>query len=68
MNDANKIKGKIIEHGYNMESFAKAIGISRQTLTKKLNGSSEFTVSEIYKICETLNIANSEIGTYFFTH
>ena len=38
------------------EDVAKAIGINSSTLYRKTTGQSEFTRSEIQKICEVLEI------------
>ena len=67
MADTNKLMGRIVEKGYTVTSFADKVGISRQSLGKKLNGARDFTVSEIFGICEILSITRSEIGDYFFT-
>lgn len=67
MADTSRLKGRIVEKGFTITSFADKVGISRQSLGKKLNGSRDFTVSEIFGICEALNITRPEIGDYFFT-
>ena len=66
MINTNKLKGKIVENGYNLGSFANAINISRQSLRNKLNGASDFRASEIDKICSLLGIKTEEMETYFF--
>ena len=67
MTNSNKIKGRIVEMGYTLSNFSDALNISRPCLRKKINGQSDFKVSEIEKICELLKISRSEIGNYFFT-
>lgn len=62
----SKLLGKIRECGYTQKSLAKAIQMNVGTLNQKLKNSSHFTTEEIDNICERLNIAKSEIGTYFF--
>ena len=49
----------------NREKFAKALGISSTSLSKKLNGL-EFKQGEIFRMVELLNIPESEIADYFF--
>ena len=46
-------------------NLAKEIGISYNTLSKKLNGQREFTLSEILKIKSILNI-NSDLAANIF--
>ena len=63
----SKLLGKIRECGFTQEQLAKAIGISKNTFSAKINNQFYFTAKEIYAICEVLNILKSEIGEYFFT-
>jgi len=44
------------ERGFTVTSLARAIGISKSALSKKMNGHSEFTLGEIQRICEVLNL------------
>lgn len=46
--------------------FAKRMGISEHTISKKLNGLAEWKQSEILKACEVLCIALCDIPLYFF--
>lgn len=62
----SKLLGKIRECGFTQEQLAKAIGISKGTLSAKLNNQFYFYAKEMYDICEVLNIPISEIGEYFF--
>lgn len=64
--NTNKLKGKIVESGYNYGSFAKAMNVTRPTLYKKLNGKGYFDTREIVQIINILNIPMAEIQTYFF--
>lgn len=48
------------------EDVAKAIGINSSTLYRKTTGQSEFTRSEIQKICEVLQI-ESPMDIFFTT-
>ena len=65
----NKLKGKIVEHGYTKEDFAKAVGITTPTLRQKmLNDKYEFTISESVRIKNLLNLNDEdylEIFIYF---
>jgi DNA-binding Xre family transcriptional regulator len=61
-----RVREKIkIKYG-NLLDFSEEIGINKATLSKKMNGKSEWTRSEIEKICALLEIPTCEIGEYFF--
>lgn len=62
----SKLLGRIRECGLTQEQLAKAISISKASLSAKLNNIFYFTAREMYAICEVLNIPISEIGEYFF--
>jgi transcriptional regulator with XRE-family HTH domain len=47
--------------------FAKALGVSKGTLSMKLNNKVKFTTQEILKYCDLLHIESNDIGLYFFT-
>lgn len=65
--DYSKLRGKIKEKFGTQENFAKKIGMSRTTLSQKLNNINEFTQQEINVSTEILDISTEEIPTYFFT-
>ena len=48
--------GAVVSAGMTYDDVAKAIGINASTLYRKASGQSEFTRSEIQKICEVLAI------------
>lgn len=62
----SKLLGKIRECGFTQEQLAEAIGVSKTTLSGKLNNQFYFTAKEIYAICEVLSISKNDIGEYFF--
>lgn len=66
MTNSLKLKGKIVESGYNLTTFADAMGLSRPTFRNKLNGVTEFNASEIEKACSILCIPYTDVATYFF--
>ena len=55
---------EIKRHGYTMSDVAKAIGISKSAFSKKMNGKSEFMLSEIRKIMKVLDL-ESPIPIFF---
>lgn len=65
--DYRKLLGKVIEKYGKQYVFAKAIGWSERTCSKKLTGQIEWKQSEILKASELLDIKDDEIVTYFFT-
>lgn len=65
--DHSKLRGLIREKYGTQEAFAKAMGISDCSVSKKLNGHTEWDVSEIRLACELLGIRSEDIPLYFFT-
>jgi hypothetical protein len=49
-----------------IDAFAKAMEMSRSALSKKLNGITAWSHSEIEKACILLGISISQVGEYFF--
>ena len=49
-----------------IEAFAEAMGMSRSALSRKLNGLSAWSQSEIEKACSLLGISITQVGEYFF--
>ena len=65
--DYSKLRGKIKEIFNTQEKFADAMGISKTTISYKLNGMVEWTQEEIERAVDILNIPWGEIHAYFFT-
>lgn len=61
-----KLRGRIREMFFTERAFADCLGISRTSLSKKLNGKTEFSQADIREWCQLLNIKESEISEYFF--
>lgn len=59
-----KLRGRIKEKGYTESSFADKLNISANTLRSKLNGKTQFKISEIKRIRFLLEIDSVE--EYFF--
>ena len=62
-----ELRGRIRARFSTQADFAKALGKSESSVSKKLNGQSEWDAGEIRKACEVLDIPAAEIPTYFFT-
>lgn len=60
----NEIHRAMWEHKYSMSKVAKELDISTSSLSRKLSGKTEFTVSEATKICSVLELNPNHI---FFT-
>lgn len=63
----NKLKGKIVEVYGSQYKFAEALHISENSLSRKLNGKTQFKQNDITKWCALLKIPVKEAGIYFFT-
>jgi len=66
MTDTDKIKKFIRMKGFTLETLAKEIGISRTTLSYKINNQVEFTANEIKKIQVALNLSDEQRDKIFF--
>lgn len=65
----NMFKSKMKLHGDTNAILAKAIGISPQRLSAKINetGGAEFVQGEIEKIKDRYNLTPDEVNDIFFT-
>lgn len=64
--DFSKLRGRIVEHYGTLAAFAKAYGISENSLSLKMNNKTKFSSGDIIKISDMLEIKKDEIGDYFF--
>ncbi len=62
----NALKDKIKESGLSQEAIAAALNISRVTLNEKINGRSDFKISEAKQLKEKLNLTNEQVYSIFF--
>lgn len=67
MFDFNKLRGRIKEKFGSESEFARKMGLSRSTMSQKLNNVWDFSSSEIIKACDLLDIEYNDIPIYFFT-
>ncbi len=56
--NVNLLRGKIAESGMTQSELAKAIGISENSLSRKMQGKRDFRLVEVVEICDVLNIEN----------
>lgn len=54
--NANKIKAKIVERGMTQGEVAEIIGISANSLSRKLLGKRDFLLSEVIALCSVLEL------------
>lgn len=66
VNNVAKFKGKMVENGYTMETLSSKMGMTPQTLSKKIQTlDGEFLISESVQISNYLNLTEEEY-LYFF--
>lgn len=65
--DYSKLRGRIREKYGTQEKFAKAMGLAKATVSKKLNNIVYWTQDEINCACNLLGIGDTEVTLYFFT-
>lgn len=66
--DYSKLRGRIVEKFGSGRAFAEALGITNVTVSRKLQGSSEFSKSDIESWSALLDISESEYGSFYFAH
>lgn len=64
----SKLRGRIVEKFGTISAFADAYGLTKVTMSKKLNGKIVFSQDDIVRMSmpEFLDIPPSEYHTYFF--
>ena len=68
MLNSNLLKAAIVRQGYTQGEFAQKMGISHNTLTSRLTGSTPFNVDEIDRACEILELTScDEICSIFLS-
>ena len=64
--DYSKLRGRIVEKYGNMNAFAKAVGISKVALSRKLNNKTSITKEEMISWSDILDISIDEYGAFYF--
>lgn len=54
----NLLRAKITECGYSQGQVASLIGMHCNTLSRKVKGESDFTLTEVRKLCRVLRITD----------
>lgn len=65
--DYSKLRGRIVEKYGTQSEFAKAFGISDNSMSRKLNNKNSFSVDDIIRITQMLDIQSKDVSSYFFT-
>ena len=66
MFNKNEFCGKIRAHGLTLEQMANYLDINSATLSRKMNGKSDFTRNEIEMISRKLALTLEELQLLFF--
>lgn len=62
----SKLKGRIVEVFGSQSVFANKLGVSKNSVSRKLNCKTEFSQRDIEEWSKLLNIQLSDYGDYFF--
>lgn len=63
----NKLRGRIVERYGTLGNFAEELGVSKNSVSKKMNCKTEFSQADIIQWSLLLNVQKDEYGEYFFT-
>ncbi|WP_313961751.1 helix-turn-helix transcriptional regulator [uncultured Parvimonas sp.] len=66
MIDLEKLRNLIDDSGLKINYIANELNISREGLYHKLEGKTEFKVSEVQKLAKVLNMSNDMRNIIFF--
>lgn len=66
MTQTQKLKGLTIAKGMTQKQLAKSLGIDKSTLSRKVNNQASFTIEEVKKIAEILELSGPELNEIFF--
>lgn len=66
MVNINKLRGKMVELGYNMEKLANEMQIDKCKLYRRFTKPETFTIKEVNSIISILNLSSEEIMAIFF--
>ena len=64
--DYSKLRGLIVEKVGSQNNLAEKMGLSKQSLSAKVNNKVAFTQDEMCKIIHILHITHRDISKYFF--
>lgn len=64
---SNKLKGKIIEKGLNIEKVSNLIGMDKATFYRKLSNFERFTIGDALRIKDALELTDQEATDIFLS-
>lgn len=64
--DVQKLRGKIVEKGLNVNQLAETLEIDRSSLYRKLNKFERLTIGEASRLKDILELTNEEATDIFF--
>lgn len=67
MANTQLLRGKIEERGTNVSEIAAKMGVDKATLYRRIANSESFTIGEVKKITEILNLSRDDAVSIFFT-
>ena len=67
MPNMSAFRSKLYDSGITITALARKTGMSRAAFYKKMQGDSEFKLSEIVSICNALRLTNEERDHIFFS-
>lgn len=63
----DRLKGKMVEKGLNVERFAEIIGTNRASLYRKLKEAEKISIGEAIRMKEALGLTATEATEIFFS-
>ena len=61
-----KLRGKIVEKGFSVQSFIDPLSLARSTFYRKLqSGGADFTLGEVFEISNALQLTRDETQDIF---
>ena len=64
--NSNLLKSVMVLHEDNIKTLSEKLNVSRQTLSLKIDGISDFKLSEVRKICLIYELTEKEMLQIFF--
>lgn len=68
MVDTRLLRDKIEEKRTSISEVAARMGVDKATLYRRIANSESFTIGEVGKITEILNLSHDEAVSIFFSH
>lgn len=68
MINRNRLVGKIAENGLTQGDVARALGVSANTFSARINGKSYFNTDEVERLCQILCITDDAEKAQIFLH